>query len=69
MFLDDFESGRERPQKHKIAKKEYSAGFKNYHPPKSTLPTDAPLSNEDDLLFSQLKIGNLKELYLQTLPQ
>jgi hypothetical protein len=56
-----------RTLKPKHSKKEYSAGFRNYHPPKATPSTEIE-PNYDDDLFAQLKIGNLKELYLKSLP-
>ena len=72
MFLEQFaEQESIVKDKAKKAKKEYSAGFRNYHGGQSKVSSepDTVDNNEDDLMFEQLKIGNLKELYVQSLPQ
>ena len=52
-----------------MAKKEYSAGFRNYHPnkPQPNYDSEPSTVTEEDILFQNLNIGNLKELYMQTL--
>jgi hypothetical protein len=67
MFLEEFEESSHPQQKHKQTRKEYSAGFRNYHPKKAPSDGVETIENsEDDDLFAQLKIGNLKELYMQS---
>lgn len=43
----------------KKIRKEYSAGFRNYHPEKSKISSSETLSTSYDWI-DQLKIGNLK---------
>lgn len=63
MFLDEL-----APQKtnsnlkvqSKPIRKEYAAGFKNYHPPQSKQSSQISTETYEEDLFDQLKIGNLK---------
>ena len=53
------------PSRNKTARVEYAAGFRNYHPPiKESISSSACSTQDPNDIFSQLKIGNLKELYL-----